>query len=77
MTFSIGDFAGNTGNEALNEKFYAEWKIYESPSGNGEKEGFQRYLNYMKGVYASKENAFSVPIRSGLEWTRGTYVTCW
>jgi hypothetical protein len=32
---------------------------------------------FLKGEYASKEQAFSVPIRSGLDWRRSVYVTCW
>jgi hypothetical protein len=32
---------------------------------------------FMKGMYAAKDQAFHVPIRSGLEWRKSTYVTCW
>ena len=34
-------------------------------------------MEFMKGMYAVKDQAFSVPIRSGLEWRKSTYVTCW
>lgn len=55
-----------------------QWKDYEGPSiGQGELDTLDGYSKYIKGAYASKENAFRVPIRSGLEWTKGTYVTCW
>ncbi len=33
--------------------------------------------DFGKGAYAAKEQAFSVPIRSGLDWRRSVYVTCW
>jgi len=33
--------------------------------------------DFLKGEYATKEQAFSVPIRSGLDWRRSVYVTCW
>ena len=33
--------------------------------------------SFLKGAYAAKEQAFSVPIRSGLDWRRSVYVTCW
>lgn len=34
-------------------------------------------LDVLKGKYAAKDRAFVVPIRSGLEWWRKSFVACW
>lgn len=31
----------------------------------------------LKGNYAAKDRAFVIPIRSGVEWWRKSFVACW
>ena len=52
-----------------------DWEDYD-PSKHGD-EIMGNSSDFLKGAYAAKEMAFSVPIRSGLDWRRSVYVTCW
>ncbi|KAH6717311.1 hypothetical protein BKA61DRAFT_321465 [Leptodontidium sp. MPI-SDFR-AT-0119] len=53
-----------------------DWKTY-NPNEKDEDSVASNTLGFLKGTYAAKEQAFSVPIRSGLDWRRSVYVTCW
>jgi hypothetical protein len=53
-----------------------DWKNYD-PDELDPDEVIADSARFLKGEYASKEQAFSVPIRSGLDWRRSVYVTCW
>jgi hypothetical protein len=52
-----------------------DWEDYD-PSLHDD-EAVTDSPEFFKGAYASKDQAFSVPIRSGLDWRRSVYVTCW
>lgn len=52
-----------------------EWENYD-PSIHDD-EIMANSHDFLKGAYAAKDQAFSVPIRSGLDWRRSVYVTCW
>jgi hypothetical protein len=55
-----------------------DWEDYDKDKlGDQELELLVGSAGFLKGNYASKEQAFSVPIRSGLDWRRSVYVTCW
>jgi len=53
-----------------------DWKDYD-PEARDPDDAITDSGQFLKGEYASKEQAFSVPIRSGLDWRRSVYVTCW
>ncbi|KAK0101958.1 hypothetical protein ONS95_001233 [Cadophora gregata] len=53
-----------------------DWKTY-NPKEKDEDSVATNTLGFLKGTYAAKEQAFRVPIRSGLDWRRSVYVTCW
>lgn len=53
-----------------------DWKTY-NPKEKDEDSVATNTLGFLKGTYAAKEQAFTVPIRSGLDWRRSVYVTCW
>jgi hypothetical protein len=53
-----------------------DWKEYD-PEEQDPDDVITSSQQFLKGEYASKEQAFSVPIRSGLDWRRSVYVTCW
>jgi len=53
-----------------------DWQDYD-PNAKDEDEPMTDPNVFLKGAYASKEQAFSVPIRSGMDWRRSVYVTCW
>lgn len=53
-----------------------EWEDYD-PNAVDEDSISGNSSSFLKGAYASKEQAFCVPIRSGLDWRRSVYVTCW
>ncbi|PVH81019.1 hypothetical protein DL98DRAFT_654227 [Cadophora sp. DSE1049] len=53
-----------------------DWKTY-NPKEKDEDSVATNTLGFLKGTYAAKEQAFKVPIRSGLDWRRSVYVTCW
>lgn len=52
-----------------------DWTDYDPNDPGDELSGCSS--DFLKGVYASREQAFSVPIRSGWDWRRSVYVTCW
>lgn len=54
----------------------SDWKTYD-PNEKDENSVARNTLGFLKGAYAAKDQAFSVPIRSGLDWRRSVYVTCW
>jgi hypothetical protein len=58
----------------LNEE---SWEEYDFEKYWKEERGMVMCNRFWKGSYATKEKAFSVPIRSGLNWRRSVYVTCW
>jgi hypothetical protein len=53
-----------------------DWEDYD-PDKIDDHELLISSARFLKGAYASKDQAFSVPIRSGLDWRRSVYVTCW
>jgi hypothetical protein len=53
-----------------------DWEDYD-PDKIEDHELLISSARFLKGAYASKDQAFSVPIRSGLDWRRSVYVTCW
>ncbi|KAL2060902.1 hypothetical protein VTL71DRAFT_8954 [Oculimacula yallundae] len=53
-----------------------DWKTY-NPKEKNEDLIATNLFGFLKGTYAAKGQAFSVPIRSGLDWRRSVYVTCW
>jgi hypothetical protein len=62
---------------SLDFKLEAEdWEDYD-PNVVDEDIASLKSSNFLKGAYASKEQAFCVPIRSGLDWRKSVYVTCW
>jgi hypothetical protein len=62
---------------SLNFKLDSEhWQDYD-PEEQDSDDVIASSGEFLKGEYASKEQAFSVPIRSGLDWRRSVYVTCW
>jgi hypothetical protein len=54
-----------------------EWEDYDFEKCQKEEGVVSMSARFWKGAYAAKEQAFSVPIRSGLDWRRSVYVTCW
>jgi hypothetical protein len=53
------------------------WEGYDFEKCQKEEGGAILSNRFWKGAYAAKGQAFSVPIRSGLDWRRSVYVTCW
>jgi hypothetical protein len=58
------------------EKLCGPWEEY-SVSSEDQIAASKTDTDFMKGMYAAKDQAFLVPIRSGLEWRKSTYVACW
>jgi hypothetical protein len=56
--------------------YSGDWEEYD-PDRIDDHELLVSSARFLKGAYASKDQAFSVPIRSGLDWRRSVYVTCW
>jgi hypothetical protein len=55
---------------------WEEWDWTKRDEGELEG-GLLDSMRFLKGGYAAREQAFSVPIRSGLDWRKSVYVTCW
>lgn len=52
----------------------SDWEEYD-PLSDPDKVSISS--DFLKGKYAAKDQSFSVPIRSGLDWRRSVFVTCW